>query len=164
MDTANKVESISNWAQRAKAWANKKEVADHSSAPFVMYSANVTNTGTATSDVSVLLFLSSSAPDTPKQELIGYVHVHALHPQQSKVVYFDVNINSILAVDDNGDRWLQPADYQVFIGYASHAELKHSFQLAGERTLIQQWPRRQEQKHEEGKQVDASQHKHSRKQ
>ena len=164
MDTANEVESIASWAQRTKAWAVEQEVTDHSSAPFVLYSANVTNTGITISDVSVLLFLSSTAPDTPKQQLIGYVRVHALHPQQSRVVYFDVKINSILAVDDNGDRWLQPADYQVFIGYAGHAELTHSFKLAGKRTLIQQWPRRQAQKHEEVKQVDATQHKHSRKQ
>ena len=165
LDTANEVESIAHWTQRTRTWASANDVADHSSAPFVMYSANVTNTGNVTSDVSVLLFLSSSAPDTPKQQLIGYVHVHALSQQQSKVVYFDVNLNSILAADHNGDRWLQPADYQVFIGYAGHAELTHSFKLAGERTLIQQWPRRPAQKLAEVNQVDAvAQHRHSRNQ
>ena len=163
LDTADKVEFIDRWAQRTQAWASEKQLADQSNAPFVTYSANVTNTGTVTSDVSVLLFLSSTAPDTPQQQLIGYVHVRAMRPQQSKVVYFDVNINSILQADDNGDRWLQPADYQVFIGYAGHAELTHSFQLAGQRTLIQQWPRRQAQKHEERHQTKPAQHRHTRK-
>ena len=161
-DTAKEVEHIADWAKSTRAWAADKGVADHSNAPFIMYSANVTNTGSMTSDVSVLLFVQSSAPDTPKQQLSGYVHVHALQPQQSKVVYFDVRLSSLLQVDHEGDRYLQPAEYTVFIGHAGHREILHTFTLAGERTLIQQWPRRSEKQLEKAKQMKEAQHRHRR--
>ena len=166
LDTAADVESISEWAQRTTDWATDNEVKDASSAPFVMYSCNVTNTGKVTSDVSVLLFLHSSADDTPKQQLIGYVHVHDMQPGQSQPVYFDVQLSSLLQPDDNGDRWLQPADYTVFVGHAGHRQLAHTFSMHGDRTMVQRWPRRQahqlpQQQHKQHKHDDA-QNRHAR--
>ena len=158
--TAREVEHIAEWAGRTKQWAAAQGVADHSSAPFLTYSANVTNTGSVTSDVSVLLFVQSSAPDTPKQQLVGYVHAHALEPHAWRVVYFDVRLSALLAVDDEGDRWLQPADYSLFIGHAGHREAVHTFRLEGERTLVQPWPRRSAKQLESAATMRDTHHRH----
>jgi len=165
LSTARSTENIQHWSERTVAWATENEVSDASSAPFVSYSCNVTNTGQATSDISVLLFVSSTAPDTPQQQLIGYTHIHQLQPAHSHTVYFDVALNSLLQVDDMGDRYMQPAEYTVFIGHAGHRELSHTFTMEGERTLIQQWPRRptQQQQHSEKKQV-AGENRHNERQ
>jgi len=161
IDTAQPVEQIADWVGRTRAWASEQGVVDHSSAPFITYSANVTNTGAVTSDVSILVFMQSTAPDTPKEQLSGYVHIHALAPQESKIVYFDVRLSSLLVVDDEGDRYLQPADYTLFIGHAGHQEAAHTFTLAGERTLVQQWPRRNAKQLESAQQMRES-HRHAR--
>ena len=145
LQTAKPVESTSEWAQFAHSWAESAQVNDHSSAPFMTYSANITNTGSVRSDVSILLFMNSSVPDTPRQTLIGYVHVHRLAPGATQTVYFDVDMNSVLYVDQEGDRWLMPGDYHFYIGHAGHAEHSHRFSMAGEPSLVQEWPRRAEQ-------------------
>ena len=158
--TAAEVEHIAALAARTRDWAMEAGVADQSAAPFTVYSANVTNTGSVQSDVSVLLFVTSSAPDTPQQQLAGYVHVHALRPGQSKVVYFDVRLSALLQVDHTGDRYLQPARYTFFIGHAGHREIAHTFTLDGERTLVQPWPRRTPEQLAKVKQL--TQHRHGR--
>ena len=145
MTTARPVESTSEWAAAAHRWAEDAEVKDHSSAPFLPYSANVTNTGSVASDISVLLFMNSSVPDTPQQTLIGYVHVHRLAPGSTRTVYFDVDMSSMLYVDAEGDRWLMPGQYRFFIGHAGHAEHEHVFTMEGPASLVQQWPRRDAQ-------------------
>ena len=142
LTTAKPVESTRAWSQYAHSWAEAAEVKDHSSAPFMTYSANVTNTGTVRSDVSVLLFMNSSVPDTPKQTLIGYVHIHRLAPGATQTVYFDVDMSSMLYVDQEGDRWMMPGDYTFFIGHAGHVEHLHTFTMEGPASLVQQWPRR----------------------
>ena len=163
-DTAKQVEHTAALTASTRHWAAEQGVQDHSAAPFIFYSTNVTNTGSMTSDVSVLLFVQSSAPDTPMQQLAGYVHVHALKPQQSKVVYFDVRLSSLLQVDEHGDRYLQPADYTLFIGHAGHKEIAHTFTLEGERTLIQQWPRRNAKQLEITDMMKETHHRHMREQ
>jgi len=140
--TAKPIESTRAWSQYAHSWAESAEVKDHSSAPFLPYSANVTNTGNIPSDVSVLLFMNSTVPDTPKQTLIGYVHIRRLAPGATRTVYFDVDMNSMLYVDMEGDRWLMPGEYTFFIGHAGHMEHHHTFSMEGPAALIQQWPRR----------------------
>ena len=140
--TARPVESTRKWSQYAHAWAETAQVKDRSSAPFMTYSANVTNTGSVRSDLSILLFMNSSVPDTPMQTLIGYVHVHRLAPGETQTVYFDVDMAALLYVDQEGDRWLMPGDYQFYIGHAGHVEHSHTFTMEGPPSLVQQWPRR----------------------
>ena len=141
-DTPAAVQRTEEWAKRSHAWAVQRGMADHSGAPFVSYVANVTNTGGVVSDTSVLLFLNSTVPDTPLQRLIGYTHVYALAAGETRVVYFDVQLASLMAVDAEGDRWLRPGQYRVFIGHAGYAEEEAMFEMAGEAELIQRWPRR----------------------
>ena len=142
LSTAQPVERTEAWAGRAGSWASAQGLHDRSAAPFLPYSANVSNTGSVASDVSVLLFASSSAPDSPIQRLIGYVHVHELRPGETRTVYFDVGLSAFLSVDQQGDRWLLPADHRVFIGHAGHAQAEHRFSMQGEPQLVQAWPRR----------------------
>ena len=141
-DTARPVESTREWSRRTVEWAITNQVKDQSSAPFLTYSCNVTNTGAVQSDVSVLLFMNSTVPDTPRQTLVGYVHVHGLAAGATQTVYFDVDMSRVLYADAQGDRWLMPGDYRFFIGHAGHAEHEHTFIMEGEAALIQQWPRR----------------------
>jgi len=141
LTAAKPVESTAVWAERAHQWAEVNAVKDHSAAPFMSYSANVTNTGSVTSDISILLFQNSSVPDTPKQQLIGYVHLHSLAAGETRTVYFDVDMSSLLYVDHAGDRWLMPGEYRFFIGHAGYAAHEHSFRMEGQPMLVQQWPR-----------------------
>ena len=155
IDQTAAVQQTAVWAAKAHAWARHRGAADRSGAPFLTYAANVTNTGDMSADTSVLLFVNSSVPDTPLQRLIGYVHLRDLRPVESRTVYFDVSLSSVLWVDAAGDRWLQPGNYRVFIGHAGYAAAEMSFEMAGKAELVQRWPRRsgQASPHAEGGEV-----------
>ena len=123
------------------AWVRQAGRVDCSAAPFLSWAANVTNTGSVVSDTSMLLLLNSTAPETPQQQLVGYEHVSRLQPGESRTVYFQLGINSVLKVDEDGDRWLVPAVYTLFVGHAGHSEHSLQFELRGEKAMIQAWPR-----------------------
>jgi len=115
---------------------------DRSRAPFITYAVNVTNTGRVTSDTSVLLFVNSTVPDTPKQSLIGYVHIHDLAPGTTVTRYFDVSLAGLQYVDQMGDKWLMPGDYSVFVGHAGMAHQQHQFTINGNKQLLYTFPRK----------------------
>jgi len=134
---------------RVSEWAQSTGRVDRSAAPFLAWGVNVTNTGAVVSDTSILLFINTTLPDTPKQRLVAYEHVSRVTPGETRTVYFSLNINSVLQVDDNGDRWLEPATYILFVGHAGYIEHSLQFELRGERAMVQEWPRQQSSERQE---------------
>jgi hypothetical protein len=100
LELGDSLQQTAVWASMSKAWAISHDMADHSSAPFISYTANVTNTGPVLSDTSVLLFVNSTVPDSPMQRLIGYTHLRALRPGESRTVEF----RCVLVIPATGGR------------------------------------------------------------
>lgn len=96
-----------------------KPPAAHRSAwsPFVV---NVTNTGTRSSDVSVLAFSvcnsSSCAPGQPLQQLFDFQRAPNVAPGESVTLSFTGNIDAITTTLSNGTRVVTPGQYAVYIG------------------------------------------------
>jgi len=85
-------------------------------APDQQYKITVTNTGSVTSDVVVLGFLSSNHSDAPIKELFGYARVSKLGPNASQTVYFNVPPTVLSLVDAKGNEEIHPGLYKVTIG------------------------------------------------
>jgi beta-D-xylosidase 4 len=110
---------------------------------FVSYEVNVTNTGSVTSDVSVLCFANTSSSAAldgiqPFKELIGYGRLFALKPSESRILLFDISLKDISSVDSNGHRWIHPGTVNVFIGH--DARIIRSLELVGESQMLRKWP------------------------
>jgi len=84
--------------------------------PDQQYKVTVTNTGSVTSDVVVLGFLSSNHSDAPIKELFGYARVSKLKPNTSQTVYFSIPPQVLSLVDPKGNEEIHPGLYKVTIG------------------------------------------------
>lgn len=80
------------------------------------YAVNVTNTGSVTSDVSVMAFYSTGLPGEPIQELFDFQRASALAPGQSVTLYFTMPAEIAATVSDEGEQALTPGRYRVRIG------------------------------------------------
>ena len=115
--------------------------------PAVSYEVTVTNTGSATSDVVVLGFLSaanlsldtrsSSGISPPLSQLFNYERVSALSPGNSSTVLLTQSLSSLALFDEYGHSWLVPGVYEVWIGGTSDKNsappsARHQVELVGE--------------------------------
>ena len=113
-------------------------------APLIDYAVNVTNIGRVTSDVVILLFSNTTSshpnapPLAPLRELVAYDRAHLIQPGQTQTVYFTLTLRSLSRVDDNGDRWLFPGTYRVFVDI--DAAIEHTLVLTGEPALLIKLP------------------------
>lgn len=67
------------------------------------WGVNVTNTGTVTSSVSVMAFLSSGAPGQPQQELFDFQRASSVSPGQSVTLTFNLPADVAATVDERGE-------------------------------------------------------------
>jgi hypothetical protein len=80
------------------------------------YLCNVTNTGTVTSDVSVLGFFSTDLPGEPVQELFDFARVAALAPGATATVALTLPARVAATVSAAGTHILTPGSFRVWAG------------------------------------------------
>lgn len=80
------------------------------------FSANVTNTGAVTSDVSVLAYYSTGLPGEPLTELFDFQRVAALAPGATATVTFSLPPAIAATVTAEGDAVIVPGLFRIRIG------------------------------------------------
>jgi len=103
----------------------------------VDYRATVTNTGTIAGDEVVLAFVGASQQGGAIKSLFGFKRVH-LEPGQSTDVYFFCDSKTFSIVDEKGDRWLHPGNYQIWIGNGVKY-LEDTVKITGSSKLLKKW-------------------------
>lgn len=95
------------------------------------YRVNVTNTGALPGDDVVLAYIvpprqSNYDQSPPIKKLFGFQRVH-LNVGESTQVVFPLNIDTLLAVAQDGSKWLEPGVHKIMIGQ----EILYTVQLEG---------------------------------
>ena len=114
------------WCAPAAAAAVSADVAAlaaHRAAP-PSYCVNVTNTGAVVSDVSVLAFVASGAPDEPVEEVFSFGRLARLAPGEARALQFEADVGALASgrAPAGADArappglWLWPGDYAIRIG------------------------------------------------
>ena len=84
------------------------------------YQVNVTNTGSVTSDVSVLAFIDAPEnkdPDTPIQQLFDFQRVSQLAPNTTVTLFFTATVDSIALVGQDGTAKVTKGKRRIRIGF-----------------------------------------------
>jgi len=83
----------------------------------ITISANVQNTGDRAGDEVIQLYVSNltASVPTPIRQLAGFERVH-LEPGQKETVAFTVTSHQLSVIDDEGQRVVEPGEFQVAIG------------------------------------------------
>ncbi len=107
------------WLEGSAAGAERRLGAGQRSAP--PYGVNVTNTGTRTSDLSLLAFAAPAQPPTPAsgeplQRLFDFARAAAIAPGASVTLYFTASAEAVAAVAPSGARVLRAGALAVSIG------------------------------------------------
>lgn len=106
------------------------------------YTVNITNTGSVTSDATVLAYYSPDGPshyvgvEPPFNTLFDFAFVPMLAPGQTSTLWFQMTAKSMVTVDSRGHEWLLPAEWKVSIGEGSDAV---KLSVLGEARLMRQW-------------------------
>lgn len=85
------------------------------------YSCNVTNTGSVTSDVSVLGFYSTGLPGEPLQELFDFARVAALAPGATATVVLTLPARVAATITAEGKHVLVSGLFRVWVGEPGNA-------------------------------------------
>ena len=94
---------------------------------------NVTNTGAMAGDDVVLAFVKppqsprDDRTSPPMKQLFGFDRVH-LNVNETVQVFFPLRISALLAVAQDGSKWLHPGSYRILIGQQS----MHTIEVHGE--------------------------------
>ena len=80
------------------------------------YSVNVTNTGSVTSDVSVLGMYSTGLPGEPLEKLFDFERIAALAPGHTVTVHLTLPAGTAATTTALGERVLVPGAYTVRVG------------------------------------------------
>ncbi|ESZ91881.1 glycoside hydrolase family 3 protein [Sclerotinia borealis F-4128] len=110
--------------------------------PFLTLPLTVSNTGTTTSDYTILLFLSGTfgpAP-YPKKSLVAYTKIHDIAGDTTANAELKLNLGSLARGAENGDLVLYPGDYRVLVDVDGMDEW--GFTLTGEEAVLDSWPER----------------------
>ncbi|CAF1191103.1 unnamed protein product [Adineta ricciae] len=95
------------------------------------FRVNVTNIGTMPGDDVILAFVKVSntvidGPILPIKQLFGFDRIH-LGINETKEVFFPLNVEHLLIVEQDGTKWLYPGTYNVLIGQ----QLVYAIELYG---------------------------------
>jgi len=108
--------------------------------PDQQYRVTVTNSGSVTSDVVVLGFLSSNHSDAPIKELFGYARVSKLAPNANQTVYFSIPPQVLSLIDKQGNEEIHPGLYKVTIGDSLHT-VEGTLLVKGEKITVLSLPK-----------------------
>ena len=108
-----------------------------------LFRVNVTNTGDMMGDDVVLAFVTSYNTTTngqmsPIKQLFGFERVK-LAVNQTKEIFFPLNIRHLLTVIQDGTKWLHPGLYNILIGQQHMSTIKldgQSTQWASKRQVF----------------------------
>eukprot|EP01114_Cavostelium_apophysatum_P021552 TRINITY_DN755_c0_g1_i2.p1 TRINITY_DN755_c0_g1~~TRINITY_DN755_c0_g1_i2.p1 ORF type:complete len:740 (-),score=107.06 TRINITY_DN755_c0_g1_i2:56-2275(-) len=103
------------------------------------FRANVTNIGDRAGDEVVLAFVGAQEQGGPIRRLFGFERVH-LMPGESRQVYFFATAETFSTVDEKGNRWQHPGNYQITIGNGVQ-EISKMIKIEGEATLLHKFAR-----------------------
>lgn len=108
--------------------------------PVLQIPVTVTNTGPVTSDYVVLLFLKSDAGPSPRplKTLAAYTRIKDIQPGQLVTRDLIVNLDSLVRVDQNGDRVLYPGKFDLFVDLDATATF--TFKLHGAPLTVERFP------------------------
>jgi beta-glucosidase len=118
-----------------------------SSALAVTVAVHVTNVGPCASDEVVQLYVRDleASSVVPHHELRGVQRVH-LAPGESRRVDFVLDAPALSLIDEQGERWLEPGVFRVFVGgsqpdarsvaLTKRAPLIADLRVLGERTAL----------------------------
>jgi len=89
---------------------------------FVMqlFRVNVTNTGAIDGDGVVLFYVTPqqvlhNGQIPPIKQLFSFERIH-LSINETKQVFFPLNIEALFTIARNGSKWLHPGQYHILIG------------------------------------------------
>ena len=80
------------------------------------YGVLITNTGTLTSDLSLLAFISSGLTGDPLQQLFDFGRVANIAPGANATLYFSVPSTIAARISDDGKSTIMEGEYNVRIG------------------------------------------------
>lgn len=103
------------WLDAATAAPTRIDTTAFASGGNMSYAVTVTNTGTVTSDVSALAFVTSDA-GAPLKKLFDFARAAALAPGASATLYFSLTPNAAATVDADGSRVLRAGARRIVIG------------------------------------------------
>ena len=84
------------------------------------FRVNVTNTGTMDGDDVVLAYIKPpqvlrEGQTPPIKQLFGFERIH-LSVNETKQVFFPLNMKVLFTIDRDGSKWLRPGQYHILIG------------------------------------------------
>jgi hypothetical protein len=102
------------------------------------FAVNVTNTGSAASDVTALAFLSSGLPGDPIEQLFDFQRAAAVAPGETVTLYFAAPMGVAARVSLGGVKALQPGRLSVRIGdvRATGNFVSGALQLTGAQPVV----------------------------
>lgn len=107
---------------------------------FRSFSAEVTNTGSVTSDYVALGFLTGAHGPVPypNKRLVAYERLHAVTGGSTSTAALNLTLGSLARVDDKGNKVLYPGDYALLVDIQPLAFA--NFTLIGKATTLDLWP------------------------
>jgi beta-D-xylosidase 4 len=108
--------------------------------PLLTFTAQVSNTGSAASDYSAMLFASTTSGPTPRpiKWLVGITREAEIAPGGACTVAIDVPVGALARAADNGDLVVYPGDYELALNNERSVVVK--FTLTGDAITIAHWP------------------------
>ena len=106
---------------------------------------NVTNTGTVTSDISVLAFLSTGIPGDPLSQLFDFARASMVSPGETRTLFFTVPLDIAARVGRDGEVTLHRGVQVMRVGLPGEQMLEGSLEIAGlsdgEAVVVHEAPR-----------------------
>jgi beta-D-xylosidase 4 len=108
--------------------------------PLLTFTAKVSNTGSAASDYSAMLFASTTSGPTPRpiKWLVGITREAEIAPGGSCDVAIEVPVGALARAAENGDLVVCPGDYELALNNERSVVVK--FTLTGDAITIAHWP------------------------
>lgn len=108
--------------------------------PFGTLNATVQNTGSVTSDFSLLAFVSGQyGPQPyPLKQLATYTRLFNVTAGSSATAQLNMTLGQLARYDDSGNAILYPGNYEILLDVPTQATVQ--FQLTGSQVMLDQFP------------------------
>ncbi|KAJ5226491.1 hypothetical protein N7468_007716 [Penicillium chermesinum] len=112
-------------------------------APFLNFTAEITNTGNVLSDYTAMLFANTTAGPRPlpNKWLVGFDRLGSLQPHDSQTLVIPVSLDNVARTDSSGNKIVYPGKYELALN--TDRSVVVSFTLTGCETVLTKWPQEQ---------------------
>lgn len=109
-------------------------------APFLNFTADITNSGDVLSDYTAMLFANTTAGPQPHPNkwLIGFDRLGSLKPSDTQTITVPVSLDNIARTDSLGNRVIYPGKYELALN--NERSVVVSFTLTGSAAVLAKWP------------------------